>query len=275
MARQRQLGIVEEAVAVPPSSAPSVQPVGDDARAHLRRAFRALEEACITPRSASEMARILNVNRSTALRMLNELVDIGVLRRDDEKRYQGVTEWFAALGAVQGEARNWSERIRPALFRIRARFGEAANFSVPASGLMVYMAYVPGAHVLGVRERVGSVKPMHASAIGKAYLAALDEGEREREVRRLTFVGGTAEAPHSEAELKERLAIVRNDGYAVDLEETIPGVACVAVAVSVGPSVVGAAGVSAPVSRLGASVIAECGRYLAAAFARPLDAPGS
>lgn len=217
---------------------------------HLARGLHALEILAAGSATAAEVARTLDVNRSTALRLLNDLEAAGYVARENAtKRYHTVSERLYALAAAGDEPHDWTELIHPLLSRLRDEFGESTMLGVPANGSVVYMAYFPTEHQIAVRERIGTVRPMHASALGKSYLAALDERSLELELQRLTFVGGTELAARDSDDLRARLDEVRTRGYAVDRDETFEGVMCVAAAARVRGAVVGSVGVSGPSSR--------------------------
>jgi DNA-binding IclR family transcriptional regulator len=114
---------------------------------------------------------------------------------------------------------------------------------------------------------------MHCSAIGKAYLSALDDDALEAQLRQLTFDAGTANAVRSAAELREHIAAARDRRYAIDSEETSVGVTCVASPVRVGNAPMGAVGISAPSGRLSGGLIDECGQYIASQFRSPIGRP--
>ena len=103
---------------------------------------------------------------------------------------------------------------------------------------------------------------MHSSALGKAYLSALDEASLDAEVGRLSYRGGTSRAATGPSELLQRLAEARGLGFAVDREETFDGVVCVAVPTRIGGALVGAAGVSGPSHRLPDDKVERLGHTL-------------
>ena len=204
------------------------------------------------PQTAAELARALGVNRSTALRLLQELEAAGYVTRDGaSKRFSTVVERLYALVASHDDHSDWTELVHPVLASMRDDLGEAAMQAVPANGSMVYLALVPSLHPVAVRERIGTVRPMHSSALGKAYLSALDPKSLDVELGRLSYEGGTARAAKGPLELRQRrLAEAGERGYAVDHEETFEGVVCVAAPTRIGGALVGAAGVSGPANRL-------------------------
>ncbi|MCY7419323.1 MAG: IclR family transcriptional regulator [Chloroflexi bacterium] len=229
----------------------------------LQRAFLAIEALADGPRAAADIARLLDVNRSTALRLMEELVATGYVQRDARtKRYANVTTRFYALVANNDDHADWSDVVDPLLADLRDEFGEAGIMGVPANGAMVYLAFFPSAHLVAVRERLGTTRPMHCSALGKAYLAALSAHTLDAELALLTFRGGTQLAARGPIELSERLGVARVRGYAIDRNETFDGGTCVAAPVRIGRSLVGAVGLSGPSSRFDDDRIRTIGERL-------------
>jgi DNA-binding IclR family transcriptional regulator len=229
----------------------------------VRRAFAALESLAEGPRSAADIARILDVNRSTALRLMSELQALGYVRRDPaDKRYTTVAARFYPFIGSQSDHTDWSEFVDPVLASLRDEFGEAAIMGVPANGTMVYLAFFPSVHLIAIRERLGTTRPMHCSALGKAYLSALDDRALDSELALLTYRGGTPKAARGPIELRERLERARLRGYATDVEESFEGATCVAAPLRIGRSLVGAIGLSGPSARLGDERVAEIGGRL-------------
>jgi DNA-binding IclR family transcriptional regulator len=236
----------------------------------VQRTFAALEALAEGPRTAADVARDLDVNRSTALRLLAELEGTGYVKRDARsKRYANVPARFYGLIAASEDHADWSEIVDPVLSALRDEFGEAAVMGVPANGVMVYLAFFPSTHLVAVRERLGTARPMHCSALGKAYLSALTTQALDAELALLTFRGGTSVAAHGPIELRERLEQARELGYAIDRNETFEGGTCVAAPVSIGASLIGAVGLSGPSSRFSDERIRQIGERLVMVM-RPL-----
>lgn len=230
----------------------------------LRRGFLALEALAANDLSASDLARLLHINRSTALRLLGDLEATGYIARDPiSKHYRNVSSRFLTLAASSASDRaDWSEMINPILADLRDEFGEASILGVPANGTMVYLAFFPSVHLVAVRERLGTTRPMHCSALGKAYLSALPESELDLELGRMSFRGGAAAASKGPIELRERLAHARETGYAMDRSETFEGASCVAVPVRINGALIGAMGLSGPSTRFSDERIHEMGERL-------------
>jgi DNA-binding IclR family transcriptional regulator len=230
---------------------------------HIHRAFQALEALVSGPQTAASIAQVLGVNRSTALRLMTEIESLGYVVRDPEtKSYAIAPARFYPFIASHGDHLDWSMVVDPILSDLRDEFGEAAIMGVPANGTMVYLAFFPSIHVIMVRERLGTTRPMHCSALGKAYLSALDDRALDGELAVLKYQEGTDRAARGPIELRERLNDTRKRGYAIDRDETFEGGTCVAVPARIGGTLVGAIGVSGPSSRIGDQRIAEMGARL-------------
>jgi len=237
-------------------------------RTSVARIFRSLELLAEAPRTPSGLAQEMNIDRSTALRLLRQLQATGYVARDDvTKRYSAVGSRFMRLVSATSDHADLSELVDPVLRAVRTQHGEASLLAVPARGSMVYAAFFPSHQLLTVREQLGAVRPMHCSAVGKAYLSGLDDAAFEEELNRLTFEGGTEHAPTDRPSLYRQVVTARQLGYAVDRDETSLGVSCVAVPVWIGDSLIGAIGVTGPSTRLTASLVQAIGPELREAIA--------
>jgi IclR family acetate operon transcriptional repressor len=241
----------------------STQEAAASGGSHIARAFQALEALIKGPLSAAAIAQVLGVNRSTALRLMAEIESLGYVVRDPEtKTYAIAPTRFYPFISSPVDHLDWSMVVDPILADLRDEFGEASIMGVPANGTMVYLAFFPSVHVIMVRERLGTTRPMHCSALGKAYLSALDDRTLDSELALLNYQGGTDRAARGPIELRERLMLARKRGYAIDRDETLEGGSCVAVPARIGGSLIGSIGLSGPSSRMSDQRIEQIGRRL-------------
>ena len=227
------------------------------------RGVRALEIVASEPTSAAELGRALSIDRSSALRLLGELERNGyVSRNPDSLRFSVTATRLKALLKVESNAKDLREVTDSVISAASDRYGEATVFAVPSAGSMVYASFKPTVHVLAVSEEVGAARPMHSSALGKAYLSTLPSAQLRLEMDRIDYTTGSAQAAKNSEQLQVRLSEIRESGYAIDWEETFVGVRCVAAAILVGGSPVGAIGVQAPAQRLDIDRLHEIGAFL-------------
>ena len=152
--------------------------------------------------TAAQVAAEFGVSRSTALRLLMALRETGYVGcREDSKQFRLVAHRLYELATRRPDHTDWHEAITLALSRVRDTCGEATMLAVPANGATVYLEFFPSVEAIAVREQLGTVRPMHSSAIGKAYLSSLSDPELEAEFAALSFQGGTDSAPQGPIEL--------------------------------------------------------------------------
>ncbi len=213
------------------------------------------------PASAADVAAKLGVNRSTGLRLLQELESLGFVSRDlRTRRFSVVSERFVPM--TSGLRHDWQQLINPALERVRDEVGESTIFATPVNGVMVHVSFYVSSHNIAVREQIGTVRPMHASAIGKAWLSALSDDALEAELEGIDYATGTSLAAKTAEDLHARIQTTRERGWAIDLEETVMGAGCVAAPTWIGDALVGAVAVSAPITRLDDARLATYGGLL-------------
>jgi len=139
------------------------------------------------------------------------------------------------------------------------RVNETVQFAKLVGGENVYLAKVDSTHALRLQSDVGSRLPAHATGIGKALLARLEDAEVRRRfpaAARLSVY--TPNTIPTMADLLEELAAIRRRGFAIDNEEYTEGVFCLAVPVLESNGAAGhALSVSVPTLRLSSSGLAR------------------
>jgi IclR family acetate operon transcriptional repressor len=131
----------------------------------------------------------------------------------------------------------------PALADLRAKTGETVNLAVVDGQRIVYLATLDGTHQPRMSAVVGAEVEPNATAIGKAILAAAEPAVRDRLLPPEPYPPYTAFTITSRAALDLELVECERRGYAVEVEESSLGAACIAVAIA-GPQMAAVAGLS-------------------------------
>jgi IclR family transcriptional regulator, acetate operon repressor len=108
---------------------------------------------------------------------------------------------------------------------------ETVNLAVVDGDAVVYIHKEEGTLAVTMSAQLGSRRPLHCTALGKAYLAALPPGELAARLASLELDRHTAATITDPAALGAELDRVRERGYAVDAEEVEEGVYCLGAAV--------------------------------------------
>lgn len=141
------------------------------------------------------------------------------------------------------------DAIRSVLRELAQDLSETANFAMLVNDEMEFVERAVADHPLSFVVSVGSRVPLHSTAMGKALLTGrpdLIDGLDLRQVTPRTITDAV--------ELRAELDVARHRGFAMDEEEFIDGVFCVAAPVyGKGQLPVGALSVSGPAVRLSRS----------------------
>lgn len=191
------------------------------------------------------------IPKPTLHRMLQQLEGAGLLVREHNGRLYG----------VGGRLRRMAENLlindthhgaRHAVLRnLVDDLGETCNVTTLSGDEIVYLDRVETPEPLRITLRPGSRVPVHCSASGKIILAQLAPAQRRRLLEAAPLKRFTPKTVTNVDRLDEDLKQIRRDGYAIDDEEFLSGLVCVAVLVptSVGLSNIAVA-VQAPMVRL-------------------------
>ena len=139
----------------------------------LERGLAALEMALDGSVRPSHVAAALGIDRSTAYRLLYTLMAKGYLLQDERTREftSNPTKFFQLYGKV-ATLLDWPDVAGDFLTKLREQSGETANLGVRQANNVIYIAHKPGQAALSVNFALGTSRPLHCSALGKALLAA-------------------------------------------------------------------------------------------------------
>lgn len=212
----------------------------------------------------SEIARALALPKSTAHRLLAALVRRALVERDPGGRYRPGVK-LLALGLAVLEREPIVAAARPILEAEAEAIGETLFLAAARAGRIVVLDKVEGTGFLRAAPRIGSDVPVHATAVGKLYLALAPEA--------VTLPGGalprfTGRTPTARAALEREVARARRRGFAVNREEWVPGLAVIAAPVLAGGRMLATIALAAPSVRLPVAKTDATARRLVAAAQR-------
>jgi DNA-binding IclR family transcriptional regulator len=204
----------------------------------------------------TEVAERLSIAKSSAHALLVSLAEVGLLSSTSQSRYR--LGWrFLDLGETLKASLNLRATALPLMRALVAQHRETVQLAVLDRDRVLFVERLEGTHpVRFAGAPVGARWPAHASATGKVLLAVRPRGE----VARIALVEGLrAMTPRTVTDidrLHEELEVVRRDGYAMDVEESVPGVSGVAAPVRLERGMtVAALSIAVPTSRFGAHEI--------------------
>ncbi|RDI69851.1 IclR family transcriptional regulator [Halopelagius longus] len=201
----------------------------------------------------TELADELGHSKSTVHSHLRTLEERKMIVRDGNS-YRLSLRILDMATYVRDQVGNY-EVIEDEVESLAEETGEIAQFGIEEFGRVSYLCKATGDRAVETASRVGTQQPIHSTSLGKSVLAFLPEEERDAIVDGIDFVRVTPNTITSRTELVEELAAIRERGYALDDEENIEGLRCVAAPVRDGNKVLGAISISGPSSRFTESVL--------------------
>jgi IclR family transcriptional regulator, acetate operon repressor len=224
----------------------------DDSSAALR-AISLLEHIAgiDTAVSLADLVPRVGLPKPTVHRVLLLLERAGLLTREPAGKSYSVGARLARLGRdvmLNASVRAARHTI---LRRLVEEVGETCNLTMLDQGQVLYIDRVESSWPLRVDLKAGSMVPLHCSASGKLFISRLTPAKRRTLLPQLTLTRFTENTITDIAALEAELEKIRGKGVAVDNEEYLAGLVCVAVPVVLNDGRLCASlAVQAPVARL-------------------------
>jgi IclR family transcriptional regulator, KDG regulon repressor len=196
------------------------------------------------------------IHKSTAHRVLKHLEREGYLICTEAGAYLIGPRLSQMTARVNPQA-NLQAIARPVLWELWKSTQETVNLAVLDQNTVLYVEVMESPHEFRLSSRVGTRRPLHATALGKALAAFLPDELRDSILSTVSFQPSTQKTIMNMVQFRRELQKIRQQGYALDDEEAVTGARCVSAPIlcSRGEAVA-AVSVSGPVTRLSLSQVA-------------------
>ncbi|MCF3594885.1 IclR family transcriptional regulator [Rhodobacteraceae bacterium LMO-12] len=218
----------------------------------LDRAMEVFEYLSRTQGKAlSALASEMGQSPATVYRILVTLETRGLVEFDAEEQVWHIGPNAFVIGARFLRRTGLVERARPILRKLMEETGETANIGIEKGGSVLFLSQVETEESIRAFFPPGTLSPMHASGIGKALLAHMDESRLSRVLIEGALETFTQHTITDIARLRADLAETRARGFAIDGEEKNLGMRCIAAPVfDLSQEAVAGISVSGPTSRV-------------------------
>ncbi|MFT3814917.1 MAG: IclR family transcriptional regulator [Acidovorax sp.] len=157
---------------------------------HLLRAFRAERK----PLTNADLMRRTGLSRSSVSRLVCTLINLGYLRRAAGGKGLELAMGGLDIGMAYVHANPVTQRVHPLMQSLADQLNVNVALAVPDGLDMLYIACRTSAQLATLRLDVGSLLPMGATAIGRAWLWALPPPQRQDYLQAIARQAG-AQAP--------------------------------------------------------------------------------
>jgi DNA-binding IclR family transcriptional regulator len=180
------------------------------------------------PMRISEISRRLEIDKSTAYRIVSTLREQGFVEQDPETRKYLLAVKVIEVGGLKLRSIKFLPTAKPVIEELMLHTREAVHIAVLVEGEVMYVATEQCSGTYNVNTVVGGRASLHSTAVGKALLAELPEVEIDRLISLKGMTRFTDRTIINLEELRRDLALVRERGWAMDNEETYTAVRCIA-----------------------------------------------
>ncbi|HNQ99655.1 MAG TPA: IclR family transcriptional regulator [Trueperaceae bacterium] len=199
----------------------------------LEKALQLVELVSDGDLSLQELCQASGFSRSTTHRLAASLVKYRYLESKEQRYSLGYR--LLELGEKKKASLRFTKVAKPIAHNYCERTGETVHIAVLDGSYSVIVDRIVGSRQLQVNAYIGQRTPAYMTGVGKAMIASQPEHEW------LYFLSGIGR--RERARLLIEFSDIKERGYALDLEESASGVACVATTVY-SPSGQAIAGVS-------------------------------
>lgn len=220
-------------------------------------------------RGVTDISKQLNLPKSAVHRILESLVDSGLIRKDrDRGKYRlgtrAIELSLAALGTVDIRS-----LALPLMEHVRGATGETVTLTFAINHERIYVAQVESPQNVRMTVEIGGRAPLYAGASGRAILMTYDKEDLDAFLDEVELTPLTDRTPHDRAELLATLLEDGARGYSVSTGERDVHAAAVAAPVRArGGQAFAAMSVCGPRGRLDVDRLHECSAAVLAATQR-------
>jgi len=240
-----------------------------EAQSTVEKAVDVLFHLHAAPRACgvTDIGRTLGLSKSSTHRLLTALSRRGLVEKDERGRYRpGIGLVALGVGALDREP--IAAAARPVLEAEAHALGETVFLVAARAGRIIVLDKSEGEGFLRAAPRVGSTVPVHATAVGKLYLAF---GDGSIDLAAGDLARFSNETITERSALDRAVARAAKRGFAENSDEWIPGLSVVAapvIATAPARRMLAALAVAAPTPRMRSLGRDEMGSRMMAAAAR-------
>jgi len=175
----------------------------------------------------SDVARSTGLTRAAARRFLLTLVKLGYVHFADGRF--SLRPRVLDLGYAYLSSLSLPEVAQPHMEALVAKVNESSSISVLDDTEVVYVVRVPTRRIMSITLAVGTRLPAYATSMGRVLLAGLEDEDLDERLSRVDINPLTPHTVKNGKQLRDALATVRKQGYAMVDQELEEGLRSVAV----------------------------------------------
>lgn len=195
-----------------------------------KKMFVVLEALTRNPRnppSLEEVTHTVGLAKTTVYRLLNTMKEIGYVEQIAPTGGYVLSQKFFELSRPAVPHQYLMPMARPWLEQLRLRTSGTVSLGILDQGSLLYLAVIESQDPYRYAMKPGDYYYAHATAMGKILLAHRPEEEVDEVIRVHGLPRLTRNTITTGTELLRVLAKIKQDGFAINVEENADGVMCV------------------------------------------------
>lgn len=200
----------------------------------VERAFSILElfqQPSCTELSVKDISYALGLNKSTTFGLINTLTNLGYLQQNLENQKYMLGLKLLSFSSVVESQNLIIQAVHPFLEQLNRKYGETVHCAIEHNGAVLYIDKVVASNMaIYINTQVGARNELYCTGVGKCILAYMP-GELREQVLQKPLKTLTFNTITNVEQLRAELKRIRENGYALDNEENMIGLHCVAVPV--------------------------------------------
>lgn len=217
----------------------------------------------------TQLSDAIDSPKNSTLRLIQALVEKGWAVRDPATLRVRLTAKVQRLGHPRSGDLSLSECALPVMRELRDQSGETVQLGILVENEVVIIEKQESRLPVRIGVDVGLRLALHDNAAGKVLFAFQPEPERTRILTVLSFPATTIHTITDREEFRKHCERVREQGYAIDLDENFEGIRCVGAPIFDGAGqVLAAIWISGPSQRFSKTLLPRMASLVTAAAKR-------
>ncbi|WP_027414968.1 IclR family transcriptional regulator [Aneurinibacillus terranovensis] len=179
-------------------------------------------------KKVTDLASSLGLGKSTVSRLLATLASEGFVIKDPETQKYRLGLSILNLNTIITSNLEVNRESQPILQKLVHEIGETAHIAVLEGTDVVYLNKVECKHPVQILSHVGRRNPLHCTSSGKVILAYQEKELIEQFIEK-GLEKYTAQTITNPEDFRTVLNKIKDQGYAISIEEIREGVASIAV----------------------------------------------
>lgn len=194
----------------------------------VERSIQVLELLATRPYSQAELAKVMELNKSTLFRLVKTLEMYKLVERDELTGLYRVGIKLVELASLRLNQIELKTEAAPILREASMKLQQVVHMAVLKEGQVVYIEKIEPLNHIRMFSQIGRTMPVHCTALGKSLLV---QHTKQQVLDILALRGMERRTDHtldSSDALWQQIQSGRINGFTLDNEENEPGIYCVA-----------------------------------------------